>query len=54
MAGAMMGAADIAPVLYVSFLSAVLCIVIGVCLGRRNLRRKQHITNELRKQAEGD
>ena len=50
----MMGAADIAPVLYVSFLSAVLCIVIGVCLGRMNLRRKQHNTNELRKQADGD
>ena len=37
----MMGAAEIAPVLYVSFLSAVLCIVIGICLGRRGLQRKQ-------------
>ena len=50
----MMGAADIAPVLYVSFLSAVLCIVIGVCLGRRNLRRKQRIANEHQRQVEGE
>ena len=50
----MMGAAEIAPVLYVSFLSAVLCIVIGVCLGRRGLQRRQCNANEHQKQVEGE
>jgi hypothetical protein len=50
----MMGAAEIAPVLYVSFLSAILCIVIGVCLSRRDLRRKQRNANEHQKQVEGE
>jgi len=50
----MIGAAEIAPVLYVSFLSAVLCIVIGVCLGRRGLQRRQRNANEHQKQVEGE